>query len=124
LTRSRQDLLVENAILRPQLIVLKRSVKRPQFTNGDRTRPTLLARLTNFWQSALFLVQPDTLLCGIATSSHSIRNGNRHPKAANRASRERPSNSSSRWLARIPPGSQEDTWQTTQVGDCGGQTHH
>jgi hypothetical protein len=62
LTRSRQDLLVENAILRQQLIVLKRSVKRPHFTNGDRTRLTLLARLTNFWQSALFLIQPDTLL--------------------------------------------------------------
>jgi transposase InsO family protein len=62
LTRSRQDLLVENAILQQQLIVLKRSVKRPQFTNGDRTRLTLLARLTNFWKSALFLIQPDTLL--------------------------------------------------------------
>jgi len=62
LTRKRQDLLVENAILRQQLIVLKRSVKRPQFTTGDRTRLTLLARLTTFWQSAIYLVQPDTIL--------------------------------------------------------------
>jgi transposase InsO family protein len=62
MTRSRRDLLVENAILRQQLIVLKRSVKRPKFTPGDRTRLTLLARLTNFWQSALHIVQPDTIL--------------------------------------------------------------
>ena len=62
MTRNRQDLLVENAILRQQLIVLKRSIKRPQFTTGDRARLTLLARLTNFWQSAMHIVQPDTIL--------------------------------------------------------------
>jgi putative transposase len=48
--------------LRQQLIVLKRSVKRPKFATGDRTRLTLLARLTNYWQSALHIVQPDTIL--------------------------------------------------------------
>lgn len=37
LTRAKSDLVVENAILRQQLIVLKRSVKRPKFTTGDRT---------------------------------------------------------------------------------------
>jgi transposase InsO family protein len=62
LPRSRADLLAENAMLRQQLIVLKRSVKRPKFTTGDRVRLSLLARLTGFWQSALHLVQPDTLL--------------------------------------------------------------
>ncbi len=62
LTRSKSDLLVENAILRQQLIVLKRSVKHPKLTAGDRVRLTLLARLTNFWRSALHIVQPDTVL--------------------------------------------------------------
>ena len=62
MTRSRQDLMAENAILRQQLIVLNRSVKRPQFTEGDRVRLTLLARLTGFWQSALHIVQPETVL--------------------------------------------------------------
>ncbi|MCP4429224.1 MAG: hypothetical protein GY803_32475 [Chloroflexi bacterium] len=62
LSRSKSDLVVENAILRQQLIVLKRSVKRPNFTSGDRTRLTLLARLTKFWQSALHIIQPDTVL--------------------------------------------------------------
>ena len=42
--------------------MLNRQVKRPKVTTGDRTRLTLLVCLTTFWQSALFLVQPDTLL--------------------------------------------------------------
>ena len=62
LSRSKSDLVVENAILRQQLIVLNRSIKRPRFTIGDRTRLTLLARFTKFWQSALHIVQPDTVL--------------------------------------------------------------
>jgi putative transposase len=62
MTRSRADLIAENVILRQQLIVLKRQVKRPQLTNGDRIRLVLLARCTGFWQHALIIVQPDTLL--------------------------------------------------------------
>ena len=62
LTRSRTNLVVENALLRQQLIVLNRQVKRPQFTNHDRFVLILLARCTRFWQQALHIVQPDTLL--------------------------------------------------------------
>lgn len=62
LPRKKSDLIVENAMLRQQLIVLKRSVKRPKLTNGDRVRLSFLARLTDFWQSALHIVQPETLL--------------------------------------------------------------
>jgi hypothetical protein len=36
LPRSKSDLMAENAILRQQLIVLNRQVKRPQLTAGDR----------------------------------------------------------------------------------------
>ncbi len=39
LTRSRADLIAENAMLRQQLIVLKRQVKRPQFTDFDLSWP-------------------------------------------------------------------------------------
>lgn len=46
LTRSRADLIVENALLRQQLIVLRRQVKRPQLTKADRIRLVLLARCT------------------------------------------------------------------------------
>jgi putative transposase len=62
LRRNRRDLIVENAMLRQQLIVLNRQVKRPQLTQGDRVRLVLLARLTEYWQQALHIVQPDTLL--------------------------------------------------------------
>ena len=61
-TRSRADLIAENALLRQQLIVLRRQVKRPLLTPGDRVRLVLLARCTQFWQPALHIVQPDTLL--------------------------------------------------------------
>ena len=62
LSRSKADLLVENAILRQQLIVLNRQVKRPHLTSGDRIRLVLLARFSKFWRQALHIIQPDTLL--------------------------------------------------------------
>ena len=62
LKHSRRDLIIENAMLRQQLIVLKRQVKRPQLTQGDRLRLVFLAMLTRSWQQALHIVQPDILL--------------------------------------------------------------
>jgi hypothetical protein len=62
LTRSRADLIAENALLRQQLIVLKRQIKRPQLTNLDRLRLVLLSHFAKFWRQAIHIVQPDTLL--------------------------------------------------------------
>jgi putative transposase len=62
LTRSRADLVIENAMLRQQLIVLNRQVQRPEFTRSNHFLLVLLARCTGFWQQALHIVQPDTLL--------------------------------------------------------------
>ncbi len=62
LARSKHDLLVENALLRQQLIVLERRQKRPQLSNWDRIKLICLARLTPNWKDALHIVQPDTLL--------------------------------------------------------------
>ena len=62
LTRSRADLVVENALLRQQLIVLNRQIKRPQLTNNDRFRLVFLSHFTAFWKQALHIVQPETLL--------------------------------------------------------------
>ncbi len=62
LTRSRSDLIVENALQCHQLIVLHRPVKRPLLTSRDRFRLILFARCTRFWKQALHIVQPDTLL--------------------------------------------------------------
>src|SRR5439155_1252225 len=62
LSRSKSELLAENALLRQQLISLRRQVKRPTFTRTDRILLVLLARLVRTWQQALLIVQPDTLL--------------------------------------------------------------
>jgi putative transposase len=62
LSRSKSQLLAENALLRQQLIILHRQVKRPACTRADRTLLVLLARLVHTWEQALFIVQPETLL--------------------------------------------------------------
>jgi putative transposase len=64
LARSKSELIAENALLRQQLIVLKRQVKRPTFRRTDRILLVLLARLVRTWRQALVIVQPDTLLRG------------------------------------------------------------
>jgi putative transposase len=64
LGRSKSELMAENTLLRQQLIVLKRQVKRPTFTRTDRMLLVLLARLVRTWQQALVIVPPDTLLRG------------------------------------------------------------
>jgi putative transposase len=60
--RSRAQLLAENALLRQQLLVLRRSVARPALTRADRTLLVLLAGRVRAWRQALLLVQPETLL--------------------------------------------------------------
>ena len=60
--RSRTELLLENALLRQQLIVASRKVKRPIFRAHERGFVVLLARLLPHWRNALLLVKPDTVL--------------------------------------------------------------
>lgn len=59
---SKQQLIVENALLRQQLIVLRRQVNRPQLNNTDRALLVLLASKLRAWKNALLIVQPDTLV--------------------------------------------------------------
>jgi len=59
--KSKSQLIAENALLRQQLLVLRRQVKRPAFTRTDRILLVLLARVVRIWQQALLIVQPDTL---------------------------------------------------------------
>ncbi len=54
LTRSKAELLAENALLRHQLIILLRQFKRPVYQKTDRVLLVFL--------QALFIVQPETLL--------------------------------------------------------------
>jgi len=62
LVRSKPTLIAENALLRHQLVVLQRSVKRPHCTPTDRTLLVLLASRCRSWCHALLIVQPDTVL--------------------------------------------------------------
>jgi len=62
LARSKPTLIAENALLRQQLVVLQRSVKRPRCTPADRTLLVLLASRCRSWRHALLIVQPDTVL--------------------------------------------------------------
>ena len=62
LTRSRSELIAENAFLRQQLIVASRGVKRPAFRGHERGLLVLLARLLPRWRCALLLVKPETVL--------------------------------------------------------------
>lgn len=60
--RPRTELVAENALLRQQLIVARRKIKRPPLRDGDRILMVLLARFNGAWRDALHVVKPDTLL--------------------------------------------------------------
>jgi putative transposase len=62
LAKGKSELLVENALLRQQLIILHRQVKRPACKKTDRFLLVLLARMIRTWRQVLFIVQPETLL--------------------------------------------------------------
>jgi hypothetical protein len=61
-TRGKSELIAENALLRQQLIILHRQIKRPVYRKTDRLLLVLLARMVWTWKQALYLVQPETLL--------------------------------------------------------------
>src|SRR5919198_4062920 len=62
LALSKAELIAENALLRHQLIILKRQVKKPHLTRTDRLWFLLLAARLSHWKEALLLFQPETLL--------------------------------------------------------------
>jgi hypothetical protein len=62
LTRSRAQLIAENALLRQQLIVATRKVKRPVFNSHERGVMVLLASIVRGWRDAVLLVKPETIL--------------------------------------------------------------
>jgi hypothetical protein len=59
---SRSELLAENVLLRQQLIVAARKVKRPVFQPHEQGLITLLAAVLPRWREALLLVKPETVL--------------------------------------------------------------
>ena len=81
LGRSKSKLIAENALLRVPLIMLKRQVKRPTYTNTDRILLVLLARVVLLHDSFFmhFLAMVSGLLRpssdGSAISVISVNNG-------------------------------------------------
>ena len=61
-TCTRVELVAENALLRQQVIVLRRQVQRPMLMAVDRWWMVMAAQLTRSWRDARILVQPATLL--------------------------------------------------------------
>jgi putative transposase len=62
LPRSRAELLAENALLRQQLIALRRRTKTPRLAGRERLWLLLLARWVPNWKRVLQIIKPDTLL--------------------------------------------------------------
>lgn len=56
------ELIAENALLRQQLMIVRRQIKRPRITNMDRLRLLFFARITPAWKQTLHIIQPETLL--------------------------------------------------------------
>jgi len=52
LSRSKSELVAENALLRKPLIILRRHMKRPACTKADRMLLVLLARMVRAWKQA------------------------------------------------------------------------
>jgi putative transposase len=62
LTRSRAERLAENALLRQQLMVLRRRTKTQRLTRRERLSLLFLARRVPDWKQVLQMIKPDTLL--------------------------------------------------------------
>jgi putative transposase len=60
--RSRRELVVENATLRHQLSVFRRTSGRPRLGLTDRLRLLVGAALLPAWRKAIVVVQPETIL--------------------------------------------------------------
>ena len=60
--KSRTALCVENLVLRHQLCVFQRSVKRAKVKTSDRILWSILAKIWSDWKGALVFVKPDTVI--------------------------------------------------------------
>lgn len=57
---SRGKLSLELLALRHQLVVLRRTVRRPQIQNRDRGFWIVVSRIWKDWRQALIIVKPET----------------------------------------------------------------
>ncbi len=62
LFQSRTQLLLENVLLRQQLIICQRSVKHPKLKPQDRMILVWLSRIFDKWKESLVVVKPQTVI--------------------------------------------------------------
>lgn len=62
LVRPRRDLLLENLALRQQILVLRRTNPKPQFSQLDKAFWVVLCRKWKNWRRPLALVRPQTVI--------------------------------------------------------------
>jgi hypothetical protein len=60
--RTRRELVLENAMLRHQVVILRRKSPRPRLTTFDRLRLLVAAAVLRTWRRTLAIVQPETVL--------------------------------------------------------------
>ncbi|NLA41733.1 MAG: transposase family protein [Smithella sp.] len=60
--QSRKQILLENALLRLQLVIYQRSVKRPKIQPRDRILLVWLSSIFSGWKKALVVVRPETVV--------------------------------------------------------------
>lgn len=63
LPRTRAQLIAENALLRHQLIIFQRQVKKPRIRTTDRFWLLLWAARLPHWKNVLVMFQHETLRC-------------------------------------------------------------
>jgi len=62
LASDRSRLALENVVLRQQLNVLQRSVKRAKVEDSDRIFWVLMCRVLQDWKEQLVIVKPETVI--------------------------------------------------------------
>jgi putative transposase len=62
MVRGRRDLVIENAMLRHQIVILRRKSLYPRLTTFDRLRLLVAAAVLPTWRRTLAIVQPETVL--------------------------------------------------------------
>ena len=68
--RPRREVVRENALLRHQLVVLRRKVPRARLMSLDRLKLILCTAVLPGWQRVVAIVRPETVSCdGIGTDS-------------------------------------------------------
>src|SRR5579871_1977927 len=67
--RGKRDVMLENALLRQQLIVLRRQVKRPALTSWDRLLVVWLSSWVRTWQRRCCSSSPRPFCAGIGSCS-------------------------------------------------------